>query len=142
MAKILISSILVSTLMVPVLAYAKPIECYRDFNLTVHEPWLDDIKNGTKDVEGRLERGVFAQIRAGDFILWNSQCLVRVTFVDHYISILQMLIQEGLKHVLPGVDSLEKALAIYNVFYPGQTTNVSAIGIGMELVRMLDKTER
>jgi ASC-1-like (ASCH) protein len=117
-------------MLMPMLSFAS-----QDFNLTVQEPWFSDIKNGTKSVEGRLDRGVFSQIKAGDQILWNGACLVRVTFVDHYTSIVQMLVEEGLKHVLPGVTSFEKAVAIYNAFYPGQTSNVSALGIGMELVQ-------
>jgi len=127
-----LSSILLCfTLMGPARSYAEP---YQNFNFTVREPWLSDIKNGTKDVEGRLDRGVFSKIRTGDRILWNGECLVRVTFVDHYTSIVEMLVMEGLKHLLPGVTSFEKAVAIYDGFYHGQTNNTPAIGIGMALV--------
>jgi ASC-1-like (ASCH) protein len=122
-------------LLVDTVAYAKPPKSPQEFNLTVHQPWLSDIMNGTKSVEGRLNQGIFSQIEPGDFIFWNGLCLVQVTFVDQYPSILQMLVEEGLKRVLPGVNSVEKALAIYNAFYPGRTTNVSAIGIGMALTR-------
>lgn len=122
-------------MLVETTAYAKPMAPYQEFNLTVQQPWLSAIMNGTKNVEGRLDRGVFTQMNEGDFILWNGVCLVQVTFVAHYPSILEMIIEEGLKHVLPGVSSLDKALAIYNAFYPGHTTDTPALGIGMELVR-------
>jgi ASC-1-like (ASCH) protein len=93
--------------------------------LNVHEPWFSHLRNGNKSVEGRLNRGKFAQIRIGDvLILQKSGNVVRktpnVVFVVHaikkYSSFLEYLSQEGLARTLPGTKTIDEGVKVYHAF--------------------------
>jgi ASC-1-like (ASCH) protein len=91
---------------------------------SLQEPWFSLIKNGTKTIEGRLSRGLYATFQVGEVIVWkndsDSSALPFQTLIKRiskYDSFRQMLEQEGIEHVLPTVASIEEGVAVYRRFY-------------------------
>lgn len=96
---------------------------------------LDDIIAGRKTIEGRLNRGKFAEYRPGDQV-WlrrdyrdengtlqdgeSRQVLVEITAVRQYKTSLDMVMAEGFENVIPYVDTLEKAAAEYDKYYSAE----------------------
>jgi ASC-1-like (ASCH) protein len=85
-------------------------------------PWYDFISMGMKTVEGRLNKGDFLNIQIGDIITFTNEGHPDVTkmIVDirYYQSFHDMLEHEGLNHVLPGIDSIDHGVYIYEQYYP------------------------
>lgn len=92
------------------------------YEITVQEQWFNAIINNNKTVEGRIDKGIHSQVKPGDiYIITNSNNTNQkingiVKFVRHYQSFLDMLIFEGLLHVLPGINTVQKAVQIYHSF--------------------------
>lgn len=93
---------------------------------------LDDIIAGSKTIEGRLNRGKFAEYKPGDHVWLRRdyrdengilqdgelrQVLVEVTAIRHYKSSFEMVKAEGFKNVIPYVDTVEAAAAEYDKYY-------------------------
>ena len=110
---------------------------------------LDSILSGKKTVEGRLNKGKFAEYSIGDRI-WlrrdyrdeygilhdgeERQALVEVVAVRHYPSFIDMVTTEGFKRVIPYATSAEEASEEYNSYYTTddqQKYGVLAIEIGL-----------
>lgn len=90
--------------------------------INVSQPWFDLIKQGSKKVEGRLNKGKFKDLRVGDIIHWefkDNQVKTKITRISHYSSFYDMLMYEGLRNVLPseGIDSLEKGVQVYRQYF-------------------------
>lgn len=92
----------------------------------VSEPWFSLIAMGLKKVEGRLDKGDFADAKAGDSVTWvNSdlgferQVKTKISAVVKYPSFQKYLRGEGLQYCLPapGVKSISKGVSIYKQFY-------------------------
>jgi ASC-1-like (ASCH) protein len=90
------------------------------------EPWFTYVEQGFKKVEGRLNdpSGVWSHLKIGDRIEFfnddlGSQRIARVKIVGirYYPSFKQMLQEEKLKYVLPGIRTYEEGVAIYHQFY-------------------------
>lgn len=88
----------------------------------VSMPWYDFISMGMKTVEGRLNKGDFRNIQVGDIITFTSEgqpdVPKMVVGLRHYRSFRDMLEHEGLSHVLPGIDSIDHGVFIYEQYYP------------------------
>jgi len=111
---------------------------------------LDAILAGKKTVEGRLARGKFAEYAVGDIVELrrdfrddsgelqdgpSAQARVRVTAIHWYQTFREMLESEGLSNVLPGVGSLDEAVAEYAKYYsPDEQARYGVLGIVIELV--------
>lgn len=93
---------------------------------------LDDIIAGRKTIEGRLNRGKFAQYQAGDIVrlrrdvrnadgkLEDGQsdvAQVRITAIRHYSNFLELVTSEGYKRVIPSAASANEAANEYNRYY-------------------------
>lgn len=93
---------------------------------------LDDIIAGRKTIEGRLDRGKFAEYQPGDRVwlrrdhrdengdLQNGephQALVEVIAVRKYPTSLDMVTAEGYERVMPRAASAEEAAAGYDTYY-------------------------
>ena len=93
---------------------------------------LDDIIAGRKTVEGRLNRGKFAEYRVGDKIRLRrdvrdaegilhdgepDQARVEIIAIRHYNSFLEMAHAEGYYRVIPHATSAEAAAVEYNKYY-------------------------
>lgn len=93
---------------------------------------LDDIIAGRKTIEGRLDRGKFAEYKPGDRVwlrrdyrdengeLQNGephQAFVEVIAIRKYASSLDMVTAEGYERVMPRAASAEEAAAGYDRYY-------------------------
>ena len=93
---------------------------------------LDDIIAGRKTIEGRLNRGKFAEYQPGDQVWLRRdyrdengkltdgeprQVLVEVTAVRRYESSLEMVTAEGFKKVIPYANTAEEAASEYDKYY-------------------------
>lgn len=87
------------------------------------EPWVSHLQSGVKQVEGRLKKGDFAELQAGDQVTWfdgDKRVPTRIVCIREYPSFLSYLSGEGVSNVLPGVDTIEKGLEIYYQYFTEQ----------------------
>ena len=88
------------------------------------EPYFTYVREGKKTIEGRLVKGLYAEVQAGDYIEIHNRnndsdyFFVEVVGVEKYPSFLSLLMQVDYKKVLPNVGSLEEGVNIYRQFYP------------------------
>lgn len=87
----------------------------------VSEPWFSLIKNGTKTVEGRLNKGEFSKMKKGDIITWfndkKTPFRTKILSIKKYKSFEDYLRKERLKNTLPGITRINKGVAIYYKFF-------------------------
>ena len=96
---------------------------------------LDDIIAGRKTIEGRLNRGKFAEYRTGDIVSLRRDlrdedgvlqdgerdvARVEIVAIRHYRSFLEMVTAEGYEQVIPSATSAEEAAAEYDRYYSAQ----------------------
>lgn len=96
---------------------------------------LDDIIEGRKTIEGRLNKGKFAEyavgdtvslrrdIRGEDGVLRDGEpyaALVSVVAIRHYPGFLSMVTAEGFKQVIPSARSAQQAADEYNKYYSAE----------------------
>lgn len=106
--------------------------------INVSHPWFDYIKLGKKTIEGRLNKGIFSQIKKDDIIKFvnnDDYVKVRVKNINYYDSFLQYLTLEGLKRTLPDVYTIEEGINIYYKYYTKeQEKEYRILAIYIELV--------
>ena len=93
---------------------------------------LDDIIAGRKTIEGRLNKGKFAEYAVGDYVSLRRDyrdeqgvlrdgepdaALVRIVAIREYSTFLAMIEAEGAQRVIPGASSSEVAAAVYDKYY-------------------------
>ena len=98
--------------------------------INVSQPWLRCLQKGIKTVEGRLNKGKFADLRPGSVIIVagdsrsNSRKRRRtvhvVSKVIRYASFEEFLSQEGLARTLPGVATIKEGVTVYRQFYSAE----------------------
>lgn len=103
---------------------------------------LDDIIAGRKTIEGRLNKGKFAEYKIGDQIWLRRDyrdengilhdgkprvALVEVTDIIQYQSFLEMTTTEDFKTIIPSANSAEQAADEYNKYY--STTDQNKFGV-------------
>ncbi len=96
---------------------------------------LDEIIAGRKTIEGRLNKGKFAQYRPGDIVKLRRDirdedgvlcdgepdaARVEVVAVRSYPDFLAMVTAEGYERVIPYATSAEEAADEYNTYYSAQ----------------------
>ena len=96
---------------------------------------LDDIIAGRKTIEGRLNRGKFAQYQVGDFVSLrrdirdqhgilhdggSDAALVKITAIRHYNTFLDLTTAEGHEKVIPHAHSTQQAADEYNKYYSAE----------------------
>ena len=91
------------------------------------EPWFSLVQFGIKKVEGRLNKGDFANMAVGDFILFTNNELgferkfqVEIQGVTHYDSFQLYLESETLERCLPTVHNMQDGLSVYHKYYTKQ----------------------
>jgi ASC-1-like (ASCH) protein len=85
------------------------------------------IMSGHKTIEGRLNTGKWSTLKVGDTItftrkkadgtLTNDHVEIRVTNLTRYSTFREMLTQEGLRRVLPGLTTVEDGVELYKTWY-------------------------
>ena len=95
-----------------------------EYTKNLSEPWFSLIKLGIKKCEGRLRKGDFANMKKGDYIIFqnndfgfNRSCKVRITSVKSYDTFTTYLEKETLVKTLPGIDNIEEGKEIYYKYY-------------------------
>lgn len=96
---------------------------------------LDDIIAGRKTIEGRLNKGKFAEYKVGDRVSLRrdvrgtdgvlrdgepAAALVQITAIRQYKDFLTLVIEEGFRNVIPSAGSPQQAAAEYNKYYSKQ----------------------
>ena len=94
------------------------------YETNVSEPWFSLIQLGIKKVEGRLNKGKFADMNIGDFILFTNNDLgferkfkIQIKNISYYNNFQIYLKNETLDKCLPGIDSIENGLKVYYKYY-------------------------
>lgn len=88
--------------------------------INVQEPYATYILNGTKTVEGRLNKGKFAEAQVGDHVLLNESVNFLIVAKTAYLSFKEMIESEGLKNVIPNVETVDSAVQVYYKFYTSE----------------------
>ncbi|MCA9329777.1 ASCH domain-containing protein [Candidatus Saccharibacteria bacterium] len=105
----------------------KVIEC------SIREPYFEQIKSGSKKVEGRLYRDKWAKVDPDDLLHINKSFYVKVDRVSHYNSFKRMLQCE--KCVIPG-KPLKEALDIYYDIYKDRSEEIRYGVVAIRIVRV------
>ena len=98
--------------------------------LNVSQPWLRHIQEGRKNVEGRLNKGKFAEMAVGTILVIGgksnskaAKTVAVVTKIRKYVSFEEYLTQEGLANTLPGVKTIKDGVDTYHKFYSVEDEN-------------------
>lgn len=92
----------------------------------VQDPWFTHLKDKTKRIEGRLNKGRFRDLREGQVIVFDKVAeptepkdaiLVQIKKIVRYRSFEEYLTQEGLRRTLPAVKTIADGVAVYRRFY-------------------------
>jgi len=82
------------------------------------EPYASFVKDGLKTVEGRLNRGKFAELKIGDIMEMNDERTpFKVISKNIYPTFRTMLEAEGISNVLPDRYTMDGGLEVYYEFY-------------------------
>lgn len=96
---------------------------------------LDDIIAGRKTIEGRLNKGKFAEYAVGDTVSLRRDirgddgvlrdgtpdaAVVEVVAIRTYPDFLSMVTAEGFLNVIPSAASAQEAADEYNKYYPAE----------------------
>jgi ASC-1-like (ASCH) protein len=96
---------------------------------------LDDMIAGRKTIEGRLNKGKFADYKVGDTVKLRrdyrddggvlhdgkpDSLRVEIIAIRHYETFLDMVTKEGYKKVIPSAQSAQEAANEYNKFYSAE----------------------
>jgi ASC-1-like (ASCH) protein len=94
------------------------------YEKNLSEPWFSLIKLKNKSVEGRLNKGDFANMKIGDSIVFTNDELgferrfvVEIKNVSYYDTFQEYLENETLEKCLPGIDSMKDGLNVYYKYY-------------------------
>ena len=87
---------------------------------SLQKRWFDLIKSGVKTLEGRIRKGNWLNVDAGDVLVFyceNDEVTCVVEELTEYASFEEMLSNVNLGSILPGIDSVEEGLKIYESIY-------------------------
>ena len=101
-------------------------------------PFLQYIANGLKKADGRVTTKTVKKFRVGDnlsLIANKEYVLSEIVYLNFYKSFEEMLLKEGLKNMLPFVNSFEEGIKIYNSF-PGasRVKKLGCCAIGVKYI--------
>lgn len=102
--------------------------------------WFEAIASKKKKAEGRVLKKWVKDLQVGDTIVWTNKqddrrVTVRVTELTPYTSFEKLLSQEGLKHVLPGVGTIDEGVGVYREWYsPAMEAEYGVVAIHMEVI--------
>lgn len=82
------------------------------FEINVQEPYYEYILSKEKKIEGRLNKGKFKEMRAGDYLLINNKSKFKIKRKNIYNSFRDMIEKEGVKNVIPNKQSIKEAVNI------------------------------
>lgn len=104
-------------------------------SINVQEPYASYILNGTKTVEGRLNKGKFATAQVGDHVLVNEVAEFVIVGKREYPSFVAMLEHEGVARVIPVAQSVAEAVQVYYAFYtPEEEREFGVVGLELQKI--------
>lgn len=98
---------------------------------SVQEPWFTLISLGLKSVEGRVNKGEWSKMEAGDqieFVNKDRSIVATVVSTKVYPSFYRYIKEEGLQKCLPSVKSIREGVNIYHSF-PNFKENAKEHGV-------------
>ena len=96
----------------------------KKININVQEPYYSCIINGSKTIEGRLNKGKFATIEKGDIVLLGEKEIpFLVAEKTIYDTFEQMIYFEGIKNVMPDKKDTAEVLKVYYKYYTPEQEN-------------------
>lgn len=105
------------------------------------EPWFTEIYEGRKTIEGRKNKGRFANMKIGDVIKWYNEddgykfCYCIIVNIKKYNTFRDLLIYEGLQNCLPMVNDIEIGVSIYRHYYSEEDEiNYGVLAIELSLI--------
>lgn len=81
---------------------------------------FNNVRNGTKTIEGRLNTGDASRMKRGDLVVWfneQEEQRVLITAIRPHATFEALLRAEGLAQCLPGVASVEAGIEVYRQWY-------------------------
>ena len=87
------------------------------FKINVQEPYSTYIIEGKKTVEGRLNKGKFAEMQPRDVLKINNQAEYKILAKNQYKNFVEMVTVEGIKNVIPDKETIEEAVQVYYQFF-------------------------
>jgi len=94
------------------------------YEKNLSEPCFSLIKLGVKCVEGRLNRGDYANMNIGDYIVFtnnelgfNRKFRIKIQNISYYEDFYTYLENETVDKCLPGIANMEEALMVYYKYY-------------------------
>jgi ASC-1-like (ASCH) protein len=111
------------------------------YKKNVSEPWFTLIKEGRKTVEGRLNKGEFAQMRAGDTIIWTNNddsFKTKIKSIQKYNTFYEYLEGEGIKSALPvdEVQTVKDGVDVYYKYYTREEEEkYGVLAVRLELLK-------
>jgi ASC-1-like (ASCH) protein len=111
-----------------------------DTSFSLQKIYFDLMKEKKKIKEGRINTGKFKDMKIGDLILvycsdeLKDNFKVTITSRHEYTSFEEMLKNEGLENVLPGIDTISKGVEIYHSisnYKENEIKGVVALGISI-----------
>ena len=112
------------------------------YTKSIKQPWFSLIKQGRKLVEGRLNKGVFANIKKDDSIIWTNRdekCQTNVTYVKRYTDFKEMLEAETIERALPEptIKTIEDGVDLYHQYFSTEDEKkygVVAVGLSISFI--------
>lgn len=108
--------------------------------ITLKEPYISQIIQKVKTVEGRINSGQFLQMRVGENVVFCNQAKkvnCRIDGKKVYGNFREMLEAEGLKNCLPNARSLDEGVAIYESL-PGFVERAARHGVVALKISVVD----
>ena len=114
---------------------------------------LDDIIAGRKTIEGRLNRGKFAEYLVGGIVSLRrdhrdsrgilqdgerNAAQVKIIAIRHYETFIEMVESENYRSVIPSASSAKEAAAIYDDYYSIEDQNKHGV-LAIEIVCITDQ---
>ena len=95
-----------------------------EYQQFIPEPWFSLIKTGVKTTYATLLQKYVKNIVKGDVIVFHNDELgftrkvsVKITSLHTYSTFLECFEKESLEKLLPGIDTLEEGIFVYNNVY-------------------------
>lgn len=111
--------------------------------LHCQDPWFTFIENGRKRVEGRKNLPKYQSWSPGDVIVFYLEAREFNTVIKdmrHYKNLKDYLLTEGIDKVLPGINSLQDAMAVYLQWStPKEIERDGFLAIEIELLRPIKR---
>lgn len=104
----------------PIHSFSQPLSKMEMKEINVQDPWFSHMRSKRKTIEGRLNKGLFKSLTAGENIRIKNgveSFVVQVRKIRKYESFEQYLSMEGLRKSLPFVSTIKEGCDVYYKFY-------------------------